>query len=488
MTDNSNDNDGNNESKSLNGQSRTEVSSALIDVLRCPETLLPLSLCESKPRDSVSSDVAEDSVRYLQSENTEVRYPIVGGIPWMLPNPQNSLLDWGSKLHHFAQVLAEEIKLLEADLPKTQGPTQLRLQKLLQGKQHFIRRVGELMMPVISTPLAPKRVYDALRDKAPSTQNLLSYEANLYRDWVWGEEENRLSADIVAELCAEGKGRWRSLVLGAGAARLAADVHSALDFPFTLATDINPLLLLAAKHILSGHDLDIYEFPLQPRTEHDVALLHSIKGQQINENFHLLFADATKPAFQAHTFDCVITPWLIDIQPLELSRFMRQLNQYIPKGGSWINFGSLVFNQQRDALCYAIDEVKHIAAQQGFDIQEIKQHQLPYLKSPHNAGYRIETVWAWRAIKTDDVAAETSPQVLPGWLLDPSKAIPKAPYLEQFAFTYRIYAQLAAEVDGRTSIEKIGRKLAKQNKMSPEEGVQMVTNFFVDLYTQNSLG
>ncbi|VUD53387.1 hypothetical protein TDB9533_01824 [Thalassocella blandensis] len=489
----------------------TSISPALLAVLRCPKTGVPLAIdTDQKEQTAQSQSALENTQESNQESNQEsdlkstvlrtvnetdtlphdkgvTRYPVVGGVPWLLPNPQNSLLDWSGKLHHFAQVLAAEIKQLEHELSRVEGLTHDRLSRVLQGKQHFIRRVGELMMPVIATPQAPLRIYDALRDRAPSAQNLLSYEANLYRDWVWGEEENQASLKILSDLCSEGQSRWRTLVLGAGAARLAVDLHEALNLPFTVATDINPLLMFAAKHILNGKDLDIYEFPLHPRTEQDVAVLHAIKGHKVDQNFHLLFADATKPALAAHAFDCVVTPWLVDIQPLEFSRFMRQLNHYVPIGASWVNFGSLVFNQQRDAFCYAIDEVKQIAAQQGFDILEISQHQMPYLKSPHNAGYRMETVWAWRAVKTQDVAAEASPQVLPGWLLDPQQAIPKAPYLEQFAFTYRIYAQLAAEVDGRTSIEKIGKKLAKQNKMNPEEGIQMVTNFFIDLYTQNSM-
>ncbi len=413
-------------------------------------------------------------------------YPVVGGLPWLLPNPGNSILDWGGKLHHFSQVLAHEIKALEQEIQRAniRTTTVQRLQLLLEGKQAFLRRVAELMMPVVATPVASKSVYEALRDKAPNTQNLLSYEANLYRDWAWGEEENTLTANIVLEHISENR---RCLVLGAGAGRLAYDLHVQSSAALTVATDINPLLLLAAKHILEGNELAIHEFPLHPKTESDVAVLHTIKGCKSPDNFHLLFSDATKPSFQHACFDTVVTPWFVDIQPLEFSRFIKQLNQYVPVGGTWVNFGSLVFNQNRDAYCYAIDEVKEIANEQGFTIEKIDQHEIPYLKSPHNAGYRMENIWAWKAVKHKDVSALSSPQVLPGWLLDPTQPVPKAEYLEQFAFTYRIYAQLAAEVDGRTSIEKIGKKLAKQNKMDVNEGVRMVANFFIDLYTQNSM-
>lgn len=451
------------------------LPTSLLDLLRCPSSLESLQVLEA------------DGRSLLQSASGKAQYPLLNGIPWLLPNPDNSLIDWGQKLQHFAQVLAEEIQLLEADLPRTEGATHQRLQALYEGKQHFLKRVGELMMPVIATPVVQKRLFDALRDRAPNTQNLLSYEANVYRDWAWGDEENQLSCEIVAKHFTANVHRQKVAVLGAGAARLAFDLHEALGFAQCVATDINPLLVLIAQHLLSGNDLDFYEFPMQPRRLEDVAVMHRMRGRKAPENFHLLFADATKPAFAPHAFDAVVTPWLIDIQPLAFARFMQQLNQYVPVGGHWVNFGSLVFNQQRDMLCYSLDEVREIAKQQGFLIEDIKEHDMPYLKSPHNAGYRMERVVSWRAVKESDVACLKTPQTLPGWILDPKHPIPKAAFVEQFAFTYRIYAQLAAEVDGRTSLEKIGKKLAKQNKMPEEEGVQMVANFFLDLYTQNTM-
>jgi hypothetical protein len=253
----------------------------------------------------------------------------------------------------------------------------------------------------------------------------------------------------------------------------------------TVATDINPLLTLAAKQIFDGNNLDIYEFPTEPINSDYVAIEHRIKGNKAPDNFHTVFSDANRPAFKKGCFDTVITPWLIDIQPLELSWFLQQLNQYISVGGQWINFGSLVFNQQRDALCYSIEEVKTIALAQGFEINSISQQQIPYLKSPYNAGYRIETVWSWLARKVADVDAIEETPFLPDWLLDTSLPVPKADYFKQFNLKHRLYAQLGAEVDGRTSIKKISSKLAKQYAMDSSEAANLVKHLFIDLFTQN---
>ncbi len=446
-----------------------QLDNPLLKLLACPTT----------------SNTLQQSGDTLKTENAEHTYPLIDGIPWLLPQPQNSLVDWSIKLNHFYQVLMDEIGELENSIKSTPAPTQQRLQQLLEGKRSFIRSVLDLLTPVVRNPMASTATYNALNDIAPNTQNLLSYEANLYRDWVWGGEENQLSADIVSQYIDKEQCK-NLLVLGAGAGRLALDIHQAISPEVTVATDINPLLVLAAKRIIEGYGLDIYEFPMQPLESQYAAVSHQIEGVKKPDNFYYVFSDATKPAFIKGSFNTVLTPWLIDIQPLELSRFLQQLNQYIDIGGQWVNFGSLVFHQKRDALCYSIEEVKTIAEQQGFEIHNIQQQQIPYLKSPYNAGHRVETVWSWSANKIKDVAPIKQIQTLPPWLLDIKKPIPKTHYFQQFTVTHRTYAQLSAEVDGRTSINKIANKIAKRQGINPDEAINLVRNLFIDLYTQNN--
>ncbi|MGH1439478.1 MAG: class I SAM-dependent methyltransferase [Cellvibrionaceae bacterium] len=440
------------------------ISKNLLDLLACPVSGNPLSIADKELTDQESGST----------------YPIIDGIPWLLPNPQNSLLDWSVKLNHFHQVLHSEIGQLETAIDATTGLTQERLQKLHAGKISFTRTVFELLTPIVRNPMAGKAVYDALNDIAPNTQNLLSYEANLYRDWVWGQEENDLCRDIVYQHIDASRCE-KILVLGAGAGRLAWDIHQSIKPDMTVTTDINPLLVLAAQQIMKGKGLTIHEFPEQPILSEHVAIEHHIKGLTVADNFHSVFSDANKPSFQKGSFDTLITPWFIDIQPLEFSRFLKQLNQYISIGDQWINFGSLVFNQQRDAFCYSIDEVKAIAKEQGFEIEAISQQQIPYLKSPYNAGHRIENIWSWSARKTKDVDSITDTQVLPEWLRDMKKAIPKTDDFKEFSARHRLYAQLGAEVDGRTSIQKISNKLAKQRNIDKDEASKLVRNLFIDL-------
>lgn len=442
---------------------------ALCEVLACPESAQTL--------------VLQDNT--LVSEDGQYQYPLINGVPWLLPHPENSLMDWSVKLNHFNQVLLAEVNDLQNELEAVEPVVQDRFRRLILGKEKFIKCVSELMLPLVVTQAANKTVYDALRDRAPSTQNLLSYEANLYRDWVWGEEENKISADLVASALAP-VDVGKMIVLGAGAGRLALDLHASLSPTMTVATDINPLLVFAANHLLSGKQLALPEFPQHPRKSEFVALEHIIDGAKSRpENFHLLFGDANRPAFKKGAFDTVVTPWLIDIQPYILPKFLRQLNQHLKCGGSWVNFGSLVFNQRRDAHCYTIEEVQAVARQHGFEISAIEEHEIPYLKSPYNAGHRNEHIWLWRATKVEDVMPLEKPQALPSWLLDETKNVPAAGYMKSFLMTHHLYAELVSQVDGKTSLAAISQKMAKKHGVDNAESLHMVRKFFTDLHLQN---
>lgn len=421
----------------------------------------------------------------LKSDDGAHDYPLINGVPWLLPHPRNSLLDWGAKLHHLQQVILAELEQLERDGKKSTGITRQRLATMHAAKQAFLTGVVDLVRPVVSTQVAEKSLYDTLRDRAPSIQNLLSYEANLYRDWIWGDEENRASLDIVlTEIGATTPERL--LVLGAGGGRLAVDLHAALSPSVTVATDINPLLLMAADRVLSGQDFSLYEFPEQPRNLEAMAIEQSFRGLEAwPQGLHLAFADAMNSPFVEASFDAVVSPWLIDIQPHELGRFLHQLNSYLPVGGTWINFGSLVFNQSRDAYCYSVDEIKGIADANGFDLGDCHETEMAYLKSPHNAGYRMERVWSWCARKARSIEPRKDVQILPDWILDVQQPVPRARYFQAFEQQHRVYAALTAEVDGKTSIKTIGRRLARQNRVDPAEATQMVRNFFLEIYQQN---
>ena len=446
-----------------------EISEKLLSILACPESQESLSVKDGQ----------------LVSSKSNIHYPIINGLPWLFRHPLHSMVDWSIKLNHFNQVTSDEVRQLKNELKKAPKYSKQRLETLTTAKESFQQTVSQLVSPILSAKVASKPVYDALSDRAPHTQNLLSYEANLYRDWVWGSEENENSSKIVLDKLGSLE-KESVLVLGAGSCRLAYDLHCAISPSMTIANDINPLLLFAANEIFSGNDLSIYEFPAHPRNVESVAVKHQMKSiKSWPKNLHLLFSDAATPALKPKSVDCVITPWLIDIQPVELTRFMNCLNYYLKPGEHWINFGSLVFNQNREAFCYTIEEIKSLAAESGFKIEDVSEHEIEYLKSPYNAGYRMENVWCWRAVKTHDVELPQNLQNLPDWILDINKAIPANRDIQSFAFTHQMYAELASKINGKQSIRQIANKIARERSMDENEAISMVKNFYLKIVQQS---
>lgn len=436
---------------------------ALINILCCPKTGEDLTFQDGQLVSSLSNE----------------HYPLMNGIPWLHPNPLHSMVDWSVKLNHFHKVLAAEIKELENASPNAPVYTQERLQRLLDGKRLFLQQVTDLVSPVVTTKVASKPVYDALSDRAPNTQNLLSYEANLYRDWVWGDEENKLSCELITDVLGP-KDIKNMLVLGAGGCRLAYDLHCKLTPEMTIANDINPLLLFSAQRILFDNGLHIAEFPMQPKSAQYVAVQHAIAPvEQPPESFHLLFSDAAKPALKANSVDVLITPWLIDIQPFELRLFLRSLNHYLSVGGSWVNFGSLVFNQGRDALCYAIEEIDSVAKECGFEIEVLEQREIPYLKSPYNAGWRMENIWCWRAKKIANIKPNDNIQNLPEWIIDTTATVPLSTELKSARFSYKTYSEIMNLNDGKHSLTQMARKFARKNNMDEKEAIGLLKSFYM---------
>ncbi|WP_096086936.1 hypothetical protein [Agaribacterium haliotis] len=415
----------------------------------------------------------------LVSEDGKHSYPLVDGLPWLLAHPRNSLLDWGAKLNHFQQVLLQEITQLELDRNQSQGAVHDRIECLLLAKKDFLLEITKLMQPLNQAKVASVEIYNALRDRAPASQNLLSYEANIYRDWQWGDEENQQSLELIKKVAPAQLGKL--CVLGAGACRLALDVHQHFDTELTVATDINPLFMFAVQKMLRGESFFFTEFPLHPKIVDYVAIKHQMSGfDKVPDDFYLCFADAAKPSFVKHAFDTVLTPWLIDIQPHEFSRFLTQLNQYVPIGGRWINLGSLVFNQNRESLCYSSDEVVELAAAAGFEIEELKQVEMPYLKSPYNAGYRMETVWSWEAVKRQHVEADKDLSSIPVWLIDTGKPIPASQQAVAEQAKAAFLADLYQRIDGETSLRSLARKLAQKEGADAAEFEAMLVQFFLE--------
>ncbi|HEX5091907.1 MAG TPA: class I SAM-dependent methyltransferase, partial [Burkholderiales bacterium] len=278
--------------------------------------------------------------------------------------------------------------------------TRARLEHGAAAHEDQARRLSVLLAPLgVEQAQASQAVHQALGTRLPTEQGLTNYYVNLHRDWAWGEEENALAlAEIPAVLGGAVRGLGRTLVHGAGAGRLAYDLHQAGDAPLTVATDFNPLLLAVAREMFAGRALELYEFPIAPRGPGDHAVLRRLASPgPARAGLELVAADALHAPFADGVFDTVVTPWFIDIIGEPFARVAARVNLALKPGGRWINTGSLAFSRAAHAERVGLEEVRELVPAAGFAELTVRETTLPYMRSPASRHSRLESVVTWVA-------------------------------------------------------------------------------------------
>ena len=413
-------------------------------------------------------------------------FPSIGGIPWMFAEPQAALGEWRGRLQFALQKLSQEVAALEQDLKdKTLSQlAQRRVERYRKCVDSHRRKLARLLRPIDVQSLQGKvETYLALRTRLPSDQGLQTYYANIHRDWAWGDEENAASLKQVQAVLHDHAELGDVLVLGAGAGRLAYDIHTTLNCDSTVAMDFNPLLLMVAKTVTDGDQLNLYEFPIAPLALEDDAVLRKLTAPgPVDDNFHLVLGDALRPPFPEGAFDTVFTPWLIDVITEDLPVFAARINRLLGKEGRWVNFGSLSFHSQHQSGCYSPEEVKAIVAESGFSDPYVSQATIPYMNSPASRHGRLERVFSFSAYKERNAKKPERHKALPDWLVTGKEPVPAMPSFRQQAMTTQIYSFIMSLIDGRRSIKDMAVVLEKQKLMTKEEAEPAIRSFLTRMY------
>ncbi|MDH5456873.1 MAG: hypothetical protein OEY37_12415, partial [Gammaproteobacteria bacterium] len=194
----------------------------------------------------------------LHCKACKVDFPSVGGIPWMFAEPQATLGEWRGRLQFALQQLGHEIAGLEREL-KSDDMTSLARRRVDRYKKcvdSHRRKLQKLLRPLeVQSMQGSFESYLALRTRLPTDQGLNTYYSNIHRDWAWGDEENQASLKQVQAVLHDHAELGNVLVLGAGAGRLAYDIHRTMACAATVAMDFNPLLMMVARAVTQGEKL-----------------------------------------------------------------------------------------------------------------------------------------------------------------------------------------------------------------------------------------
>lgn len=414
-------------------------------------------------------------------------YPVLGGIPWLFAEPREALAEWRGRLSMLTQFLTSEAEAMRAAAAQVAAgsATRRRLETAAAGHEDQVLRLRDLLAPFEPGRSAVSgAAHQALGTRLPLEQGLTNYYVNLHRDWAWGEEENAAQlAELVQALGGSAGGLGRTLVHGAGAGRLAYDLHAAGDSPLTVATDFNPLLLAVAREMFAGRTLELYEFPIAPRGIGDHAVLRKLTSPgPARAGLELVAADALQAPFGEGVFDTVVTPWFVDIIGEPFERVAARVNLALAPGGRWINTGSIAFSRAAHAERLCLEEILEALPAAGFSGAQVREATIPYMRSPASRHSRQENVVTWVAQKTAAPAERPRSRVIPDWLQDATLPVPRTRAFEMQAISSRIHAFMLALINGERSIRDMSRMLVEQRLMSPDEAEAQVRLFLTRLH------
>ena len=402
-----------------------------------------------------------------------------------LPEPEATLADWQSQWSHYHTQLLEESSaanlsldaLDDRNFPKAIS----RLKHLAKAKKDQAQRISELLQPFFDlSKIEATALYQTLSARLPVSQNLLSYYANIHRDWAWNTEENSICARLLAPHLLNGK---NVLIPGAGAGRLAFDLRSLLPKSDFYLLELNPLLLAIAHKLMHAQEVKLWEFPLAPRTLQEAAVLQSLKNNHpgnFSGNTNFILGDVRYLPFQKASIEQIILPWLTDIIPEPPGHFFARLNHVLQTGGRILYFGSHAFSFQNETWNHSPEELVELLASLGFQVSHSSREKIPYMQSPHSSHGRVEEVLLLVAEKQKNCEQPPLRELsLPEWINDPSKAIPQLPIFSALETTHQVPLDIVRAIDGRKSIEDIASAvLTKNYQMKKTEGVATLRNFF----------
>lgn len=407
-------------------------------------------------------------------------YPTLGGVRCLVPDPKYWCSIWLGRVTSYGELVRQRIAELDARLTSNalSQRTARRIQRMKTGLESQVTQISAHFEALrVNTPSRPSSTL-AGADPSSSVPVLKCYE-NLFRDWAWGNAESSQSFELVKKIAPSTLGRLA--VYGAGAGRLAVDVHVALKPECTIALDINPFPLLVAARLAQGERVSLPEFPVGPHSEADTVVFQTLAcTSELGNDFSFAFGDALRPPFAPGSLDTILSSWVIDALDADFRDTATAVNRVLRPGGTWLNIGPLRFDGDV-AEAYSIEEVREIVEACGFAGADASRETIDYFRSPHSGSHRLETVFCFAARKVAEAPFRVVEGAYTPWLVETDQPIPVTQSSAAMRRNSVITIGILSLVDGKRSLDDIARALAAQWKVAPETLVEPLRDFFVRL-------
>ena len=369
-------------------------------------------------------------------------------------------------------------------LPDALAPTRERLAHLREGLTQYQQQLTSILKPLKPGQALARETHIAIGTQLPGHHNVTAYMQNVFRDWCWGDAENQQVSDYLMSIlqpalqAQQHPAPIKVLVLGAGAGRLAYDLHRHCNAGQTWALDSNPLLCLIGSAMAKGTQLALTEFPLAPVSAQDSAVLQTLQAPQSVEGLRFVCADALNAPFSDAAFDLVVTPWLLDVIDAPLDSCVGAVAHLLKPDGLWLTHGSLAFTG-RAAIQYGPDEFAALSEKCGFKIHHSADQWLPYLHSPASRHHRQELTFTQlgQLHRAPNKRKRQPHNALPEWLTHSNRPVPLSDAFQTQIMSTRIHAFIMSLIDGNRSIADMAQVLEQQRLMPANDATQAIRQF-----------
>jgi hypothetical protein len=394
---------------------------------------------------------------------------MVQGIPVLSADAPAWLAGWRRQVGTYQHLLARGAERMEQQLQSFDllPATRLRVETLRAAAAENGARLTDLLR---GAGLEPD-------GDAPASEqgfDLIEYYDHLLRDWAWDEEsqENARSRDLVLKALGDERRLGKMVVLGAGGCRLAYDLHLRCKPELTVALDLSPLLLVVAKRVMFGNGLRLFEFPAIPRDAQSACLERDLRAPAgAPTRFSLLLADAFAAPLRPGAFDTVLTPWFIDIVPVDVRDTLSLIHTLLAPGGRWINFGPLNYPKEHPpAQRYSPEELRELVRLAGLEPGEVHEEEIELLGTRAAANGRTERVLSFSARKPASAPAMRSGDP-PPWILFSHVPIPRFAGLDAYRAEHPVVATVVACIDGKATLADVAARIVKEHGARPDAAV-----------------